>query len=267
VIWIGRWQASTVSAGNPIAGGVIAVLTACLGLTGVATASPDSDRKGAVPSPPQTRIVKAHVKRKHGFARFRFTSSEPGSTFSCKLDDHRFRSCSSPITYRHLKEGRHHFKVRATSADGTADPTSARRRFFIGSRLGRPYPPVRVIEPARLNDGGACDYVPPSDFSPVRNGWEVANRGRITTVCAGGAGTYNLPSLGRFLILRTSYRWGTQDLTRVDVPHSGPVKITRAPLGRDVVTTAQRHGDLEFKGAKGVTGILHLKDDSITLNP
>lgn len=256
-----------MSSGNRLAIAAFVALTGCLVGAVVARASTPSSQGIIGQTPPQTKIVKAHVKRKHGLARFRFTSSEPGSTFACKLDDQQFRSCSSPMTYRHLKEARHHFKVRATSASGIADPTSARRRFFIGSRLGRPYPPARVVAPARLNDGGACTYVPEEDFLPVRNGWSVGNHGRNTIVCAGGAGTYYPSSLGRFLVLRTSYRWGTQDLSYVDVPHSGPVKITSAPLGRDVVTTAQRRGELEFSGTKGVTGTLHLKDDSITLNP
>jgi hypothetical protein len=251
---------------NRIAVAAAAGTTACVTLTALAIASPGSRGRLRNEAAPQTKIVKAHVKRKHGLARFRFTSSEPGSTFSCKLDDQQFRSCSSPITYRHLKEDRHHFKVRATSTDDVADPTSARRRFFIGSRLGRPYPPARVIQPARINHGATCQYVPDEDFLPLRNYWSVGDHGRQTIVCAGGAGTHYPSSLGRFLILRSSYRWGTQDLKYVDVPHSGPVKITKAPLGRDVVKTAQRHGDLEFKATKGVTGILHLKDDSITLD-
>jgi hypothetical protein len=251
---------------NRVAVAATASVTVCMMLTAIASASPRSGGRQRGETPPQTKIVKAHVKRKHGLARFRFTSSEPGSTFACKLDDQQFRSCSSPMTYRHLKEARHHFKVRATSAGGVPDPTSARRRFFIGSRWGRPYPPAPVIQPARMNKGATCHYVPDEDFLPLRNFWSVGNHGRQTIVCAGGAGTSYPPSLGRFLILRSSYRWGTQDLKYVDVPHSGPVKITKAPLGRDVVKTAQRHGDLEFKGTKGVTGTLHLKDDSITLD-
>ncbi len=256
-----------IHTGNRIAVAAIVGVTACVGFAVVASASPRSPGTLRGGTPPQTKIVKAKVKRKHSFARFRFTSSEAGSTFACKLDDHQFRSCSSPMTYRHLKDGTHAFRVRATSAEGVADPTSARRRFFTGPGFGPPYPPAKVVEPARLNDGGACHYVPDSEFWPVRNGWSVGNRGRQTIVCAGGAGTHYPPSRGSFLILRSSYRWGTQDLSFVDVPHSGPVKITKAPLGRDVITSAQRRGELEFKGTKGVTGTLHLKDDSITLNP
>jgi hypothetical protein len=255
-----------ISTANRIAVAAIAGVTACVGLTAIASASPTSRAKLRGEIPPQTKIVKAKVKRKHGLARFRFTSSEPGSTFTCKFDDHQFRSCSSPITYRRLKDGRHHFKVRATSAVGTADPTSARRRFRTG-RGGPPFPPFDNVEPAHMFNPGGCTVAPADVFWPIRSGWLVANRGRSTIVCSGGAGSEGPSTLGRFLILRTNDRWVTQDVNLVDVPKAGVLKITKAPLGRDVVTTAQRHGDLEFKGTKGVTGTLHLKDDSITLDP
>jgi hypothetical protein len=240
----------------------------CAGLGVLAIASPKSSASPTGHAVPQTQITKARVKRGHGLARFRFSSSVPGSTFRCKLNGHRSRSCSSPTTYRHLKDGRHTFRVKAIAPppDGVADPTSARRRIYIG-RGGPPFPPFKHVEPARLLSAHDCIFISPEVFSPVLNGWRVANRGRSTIVCAGGAGADGPPTIGRFLILRTSDRLGTQDLSYIDVPNSGAVKITQAPIGRDVVTSAQRHGSLAFKGTEGVTGTLHLKDDSVTLDP
>jgi len=55
-------------------------------------------------------------------ARFKFKSSEPGSSFKCKLDRRRFKPCKSPKTYRHLKRGKHAFKVRAIDRAGNVDP-------------------------------------------------------------------------------------------------------------------------------------------------
>ncbi len=254
-----------ISTAHRITVAAIAGVTACVGLAAIASASPTSGGRLRSEIPPQTKIVKAKVRRKHGFARFRFTSSEPGSSFTCKLDDHQFRSCSSPITYRHLEDGRHHFKVRATNADGVADPTSARRRFRTG-RGGPPFPAFKTVEPAHMFNPAGCTVAPADVFWPIRSGWYVANRGRSTVVCSGGGGSANPPTLGRFLILRTNDRWVTQDISVVDVPKAGVLKITKAPLGRDVVTSAQRHGDLEFKGTKGITWTLHLKDDSIKLD-
>jgi len=242
---------------------------ACAGLSVLAIASPKSSASPTGQAVPQTKITKARVKRGHGLARFRFTSSVPSSTFRCKLDGHRSRSCSSPTTYRHLKDGRHTFRVKAIAPppDGVADPTSARRRIYIG-RGGPPFPPFKHVQPAHMLSGDDCGgFITPEVFSPVRNGWAVGNRGRSTLVCAGGVGDSGPSTTGRFVLLRTNDRWATQDLSHVDVPHSGALKITKAPLGRDVVTSAQRHGNLEFEGTRGVTGTLHLKDDSVTVDP
>jgi hypothetical protein len=170
------------------------------------------------------------------------------------------------MAYRHLNDGRHTFRVKAIDAQGVADPTPARRRIRTGPNDGPPFPAYKHVEPARMLSAYDCTFISPEVFSPVRNGWRVANRGRSTIVCAGGAGS-DAPSMtGRFLILRTNYRWVTQDLSHVDVPSSGALKITGAPLGRDIVTSAQRHGNLAFKGTQGITGVLHLKDDSVTLD-
>jgi hypothetical protein len=65
-------------------------------------------------------------------ATFRFRSSEPGSTFSCKLDARRWRRCTSPKTYRDLARGDHVFRVRARDVAGNVDPTPASRVWSIG---------------------------------------------------------------------------------------------------------------------------------------
>lgn len=78
-------------------------------------------------SPPETTIDKAPpartTKRR---ATFEFSSSEAGSSFECKLDARPFKSCTSPKTYRRLKQGRHSFRVRATDPAGNTDPTPAK---------------------------------------------------------------------------------------------------------------------------------------------
>lgn len=83
-------------------------------------------------TPPQTKIVSgpggALAK---GIAKFRFRSSEPGSTLTCKLDNRKAARCKSPKTYKHLKPGRHRFKVWASDAAGNKDPTPAKRSFRV----------------------------------------------------------------------------------------------------------------------------------------
>ena len=58
-------------------------------------------------------------------ATFRFTSSEPGSTFQCKHMNGPWTACSSPKTYSGLGTGMHAFKVRAIDKNGNVDPTPA----------------------------------------------------------------------------------------------------------------------------------------------
>jgi hypothetical protein len=57
-------------------------------------------------------------------ADFAFTSTPPGSTFECSLDNAAFAACTSPKSYSKLKAASHQFRVRATSG-GIIDPTPA----------------------------------------------------------------------------------------------------------------------------------------------
>jgi len=82
--------------------------------------------------PPQTSIVKGPgANLAKGAAKFRFRSSEPGSTFACKLDRRKARPCSSPKRYSGLAPGRHIFRVWATDATGNQDRTPAKRKFRV----------------------------------------------------------------------------------------------------------------------------------------
>lgn len=81
-------------------------------------------------TPPQTSITKhPGDKIKSGKATYAFKSSEAGSTFECALDTPRFKACTSPVTYRNLKTGKHTFSVRATDASDNTDPTPATDSF------------------------------------------------------------------------------------------------------------------------------------------
>lgn len=85
--------------------------------------------------PPRTRIRSGPPKRTTARkATFRFRSSERGSTFQCRLDRRRWRSCRSPKTYRRLKVGRHVFRVRARDRAGNVDRTPAKRVWRVKAR-------------------------------------------------------------------------------------------------------------------------------------
>lgn len=83
-------------------------------------------------TPPNTKITSGPKGTTHKHkATFRFTSTEPGSTFQCKLDGKKWANCKSPRTYGNLKDGKHTFKVKATDAAGNVDPTPAKRSWRV----------------------------------------------------------------------------------------------------------------------------------------
>src|SRR6185503_10607728 len=53
---------------------------------------------------------------------FAMSSSEPGSTFECQVDNGPFAACSSPFTSAPLSDGPHTITIRAVDAAGNPDP-------------------------------------------------------------------------------------------------------------------------------------------------
>ena len=62
---------------------------------------------------------------------FTFSSSEPGSSFECRVDGGAYSSCASPLTTSALGNGPHSFDVRATDPSGNRDATPASRSFTV----------------------------------------------------------------------------------------------------------------------------------------
>lgn len=79
-------------------------------------------------TPPQTTIDKGLPKtlkaKRAVVVKVEFSSSEPGSTFSCRLDGGSASGCSSPATFR-LRKGRHTLAIVATDAAGNTDISPA----------------------------------------------------------------------------------------------------------------------------------------------
>lgn len=167
--------------GGPLAAAALALL---LNLV------PDPASAG---SAPETTITAGPSGRTSDPApRFEFTSSEPGSSFECRLDgglwtlrrargpaspahafDPGWRPCASPASYRHLDDGPRLFEVRAIGPAGEADPSPASRAFRIDTAVagavsarGRQTPPggtlrvrvrVEAEEPLELLLRGAIN--------------------------------------------------------------------------------------------------------------
>jgi hypothetical protein len=103
--------------------------------------------------PPQTTIsLGPPAASRSASATFAFTSSEPESTFACRLDGGGFVPCTSPKIYIGLGDGRHTFSVEAVDRAGNADPSAAGYSWQI-SGVGPPTqdlrPPQRVRQVKR----------------------------------------------------------------------------------------------------------------------
>jgi hypothetical protein len=93
-------------------------------------------RAAAYPTPsrPYVMHIDSHPSKQTSShkAKFRFhvtfnpSGHVPPSTlkflaYKCKLDSKRYRKCESPKRYRHLRKGRHTFKVKAVFKNGSGD--------------------------------------------------------------------------------------------------------------------------------------------------
>jgi hypothetical protein len=85
-----------------------------------------------VPCPtPDTTVKHAPAKVVHNrVVHFKIKSTVPGSTFECKVDGGKFKTCKSSFK-KTFSVGQHRVKVRATSPLGFTDATPAKVRFTV----------------------------------------------------------------------------------------------------------------------------------------
>ena len=83
---------------------------------------------------PDTTITKKPKKGAKGaVSKLKFISTISGSTFVCKMDGAKAKTCKSPAKYRCLKPGKHTFTVFATNQLGQRDPTPAKVKFRVSA--------------------------------------------------------------------------------------------------------------------------------------
>lgn len=128
-----------------------------------------------------------------------------------------------------------------------------------GSTMHRTYA-GRIIGHALANGGP----VQPVELWPVTNGWRISDHRTFTGVYAGAVPNHR--STGRLVIFRQNFVRVTQTSDRVNVPGSGPLRITSAPQGKADQTAVQRTGTLRFEGTNGTTGTLHLSNDTVSVD-
>ena len=92
-----------------------------------------------ITAPPQTTIISGPNNGVDIWTTapvYKFTSTVPGSTFECMVDDGAFAPCASGRFIGPLDSGEHTFHVRAVSPAGVVDPAPAAAFFSVGSRTG-----------------------------------------------------------------------------------------------------------------------------------
>ena len=83
-------------------------------------------------APPNTRLTKSPpANTKARKAAFKFNSTEPNSTFQCKLDKGAYKPCVSGKSYKNLKKGKHTFRVRAIDKAGNVDASPIAKTWRI----------------------------------------------------------------------------------------------------------------------------------------
>ena len=83
-------------------------------------------------APPDTTGLSGPKKVKAGkAAKFEFSTTEPGSTFTCAIDKAVASTCTSPFSAKAKKPGKTRFTVIAIDAAGNADPTPATADFTV----------------------------------------------------------------------------------------------------------------------------------------
>ncbi len=84
--------------------------------------------------PPDTAVTKVKISSKHRQATFRFKTTGRAKGAQCALvrgkGAAKFKPCTSPKTYKHLKPGQYTFQARAVGLAGP-DATPAIRKFRI----------------------------------------------------------------------------------------------------------------------------------------
>jgi Ca2+-binding RTX toxin-like protein len=141
---------------------------------------------------PQTTIDNAPAS---GSTTFTFASSEPGSTFECRIDATSFAACTSPYTVAAgLPAGAHTFEVRAVDAAGNR-AAGVVRAFTVISSVVAPPPPPPPAPPAKTPVQVGCLGIK----GTVYVGTSAANRrtgGAKTDVMFGLAGNDTLRGAG-----------------------------------------------------------------------
>jgi hypothetical protein len=149
-------------------------------------------------TPPDTTIESQPPDPSNGSSpTFTYSSTEPGSTFACKLDaEPSFTSCpASGKTYPDLGDGSHTFSVAATDAAGNEDPSPATYTWQVDTSLADVTPPLTTILSGPPNPSASSSATFTYASNEPGSTFECRLDGSQFLPCAaGGQGYVSLPN-------------------------------------------------------------------------
>ena len=188
--------------------------------------------------PPETTITSTPPPLSNGFAAsFSFASSEPFSSFLCRLEEGPIQTCEPGRTYFNLADGPHLFRVWATDNAGNLDPSPAAHTFQVDTAFGDVFPPHTSIlrrPPSRSSSTSAFFTYASSE---PRSGFQCRlDRGEFESCPAQGASYGRLRNGRHSFAVRAVDRAGNLDpspaayawTVRGALPRT---RIVRAPPG------------------------------------
>jgi hypothetical protein len=110
------------------------------------------DNSLADETPPETTLSsKPPDPSDSSIASFTYSSSDPGSSFECKLDSGEFAACApAGVTYTGLANGPHSFQVRARDESGNVDGSPAGYSWSVSVPAAIDLPPPFPALPLSL---------------------------------------------------------------------------------------------------------------------
>jgi hypothetical protein len=209
-------------------------------------------------------------------ATLAFSSTDPGSSFACKLDAGAYAPCSPPKTYTGLADGAHTFSVKATDPNGAEDPSPATYAWTVDTAA----PPAPTLTLTADSDTGASasDHVT-SDVSPTLTG--SAQPGTAVTVDAGAMqlGTAVADAAGNWTLFSEDLAPGSYSLTATAQDLAGNVSAPSAALDMTIDTTpppdpvietppadlTTRSPDLTIAGTADTGAVVEVRDGTAVL--
>jgi hypothetical protein len=149
------------------------------------------------------------------------------------------------------------------AACGSDDDATTTGATGAAGAAGGPGQAMEDTTPAEIVDNPQ-GFISSDVVRPIENAWRAGGHNSFTEVDAGALA--HDPDTGAFAIFRYDFRAIEQEMNLVEVKDAGALTITSAPTGEDVVDSAQEDAEIEFEGESGITGTLHLSDDTVTLD-